>query len=86
MQDKYFIINDKPHKVIGIKNDRVIFQAMKYSCYNNPSYKIKFNHYDGYYINVGHKIIKLKEIFEKWDLYQDIKDYNMIKGDKNENI
>lgn len=78
MENKYFMINDIPHKVIGIKNDRVIFQAMKFSCHNNPSYKIKFNHYDGYYVDAGDKMIKLREIFEKWDLYQDIKYYNQL--------
>lgn len=78
MQDKYFTINGKIHKVIGIKNDRVIFQAMQFSNFNNPSYKIKFDHYLGYYIETEDKMIKLKEIFEKWDLYQNIQDYNQI--------
>lgn len=27
-KNQYFIINEQKHKVIGIKNDRVIFQNM----------------------------------------------------------
>lgn len=76
-KNQYFIINEQKHKVIGIKNDRVIFQNMEKNVYTTyPSYKIHYNVSDGYYVNVpsghGYTPINLKDILKEWTLFQEI--------------
>lgn len=62
------------HKIVGVKEDRVIFQAMEPHWRNKKSYKIKYDCYNGYYVNIPNKIIKMEEILKRWQLFKDIKD------------
>ena len=83
-------INDKNYKVIGIKNDRVIFQLFekKEHWYDRelPSFKINF-HNEGYYVNLpqrdypGTRKVYMNEILEEFSILQEINDY--YKGGKN---
>lgn len=62
MKDNIIKIRGVEHKVIGIKNDRVIFQNIKKGYYTNqPSYKIRQNK-DGYFVRIPNG----------WDSYDDI--------------
>lgn len=85
MNKEYFIIDNKPHKVLGIKGDRVILQCMtprKYFNVRNRSFKINFDGDIGYYINIPQGNTKTKvlmsDILKQWDIYNNIKEYNKI--------
>lgn len=71
---EYIEIYGKRHKVIGIKEDRVIFQAIEPDYIGKKSYKIKYDCYKGYYVNIPNKCIKLEDILKYWQLYQNIKE------------
>lgn len=86
MKEKYFMIDNKPHKVLGIKGDRVILQSMtprKYtSMTRNKSFKINFDGDIGYYINIPQGSSKIKilmgDILKQWEVYNNIKEYNRL--------
>lgn len=84
--ENIFMIYRTPHIVKGITNERIIFQALKSdSYYNNPSYKIKFNSYKGYYITVpqvdGYKDISLVDIFKSFEMYNKLKKVEQLRGE-----
>lgn len=93
---KLFNINGGQYKVVGIKDGRVIFQCvLKKERYDrdNPSYKIKFNSEKGYYVSLPtvkyreHELVPIKDIFQAWRSYQDIKQYyGIVKGKEKEDI
>ena len=85
MNKKYFMVDNKPHKVLGIKGDRVILQCMTPRAFNtvrNRSFKIKFNGDIGYYIDIpqeNYRVqISIGDILKQWDIYNNIKEYNKI--------
>ncbi len=86
MNEKYFMVDNKPHKVLGIKGDRVILQSMtprKYSgMAKNRSFKINFNGDIGYYIVIPKGTTKTKvlmsDILKQWEIYNNIKEYNRL--------
>lgn len=87
--ENVFMIYGTPHIVKGITNERVIFQALKSdSYYNNPSYKIKFHSYKGYYITIpqegyggGYKDISLVDIFKSFEMYNKLKRVEQLRGE-----
>lgn len=76
---EYIEIYGKKHKIIGIKEDRVIFQAVEPDWRNKKSYKIRYDCHNGYYIlipkNCGrYEYMGIDEVLKYWQLYQDIKE------------
>lgn len=84
--NKYFMIDNKPHKVLGIKGDRVILQSMtpiKYTgLVRNRSFKIYFSGDIGYYIVIPKGTTRIKvlmsDILKQWEIYNNIKEYNRL--------
>lgn len=85
-----FKINGKNHKVIGTKNDRVIFQLFEKNWHcgdiSFPSFKINFCR-QGYFVNLpqegylNYKKVYMNEILKEISMLQEIIEY--YKEDKN---
>ncbi len=87
-----FKIHGKDHKVIGIKDGRVVFQLMEKKEYwsdrERPTFKIKFRSEHGYHVCLPNEnninFITVSEILKDFDLLNEIICYYKTKEDQND--